>query len=50
MIADTIRLLKENEHYGAGDAVEFAKGSDKMPTTLKEGFKKIKRKWRSRRK
>ena len=50
MITDVIDLLRRYEHLGAGDDVEFAKGSNLYADTVKKGLKKAKRKWQSRNK
>ena len=50
MISEIINILQSHKFYGVSESVDFAKGSDEMPTTLKKGFKKIKRKWQSKRK
>ena len=38
-----IRLLNLDNFYGQGETIEIAKGKYKLPTTLKEGIKQIKR-------
>ena len=45
-----LKLLNIDEFYGIDEAIEIAKGKNKMPETFKEGFKQIKRKikWEKR--
>ena len=38
-----IKLLNLDDFYGADETIEVAKGKYKLPTTLKEGIKQIKR-------
>tara|TARA_R110000772_G_scaffold179935_1_gene291244 strand:- start:235 stop:372 length:138 start_codon:yes stop_codon:yes gene_type:complete len=38
-----IKLLNLDNFYGEGETIEIAKGKYKLPTTLKEGIKQIKR-------
>jgi hypothetical protein len=38
-----IKLLNLDDFYGEDKTIEIAKGKYKLPTTLKEGFKQIKR-------
>ena len=42
-----IKLLNIDEFYGISETVEIAKGKYKLPLTVKEGFKQLKRqrKW-----
>ena len=42
-----LKLLNIDEFYGLSKTIEIAKGKNKMPETIKEGFKQIKRhtKW-----
>lgn len=50
MITDIIEVLRKDEYYGGGDAIEFAKGSNEYITSF-SGFKnKVVRKWQSQRK
>ena len=39
-----IKLLNIDNFYGISEEIEIAKGKYKLPTTLKEGLKQIKRK------
>ena len=48
MIAETIRLLQNNEFYGVSENVEIAKGKYEKIYTLKDAFKKINRIWLSK--
>lgn len=48
MITEIIDQLMRADYYGGDEAIEFAKGGNKIPESWKEGFRKIKRKWRSR--
>lgn len=38
-----IKLLNLDNFYGHTENIEIAKGKYKLPTTLKEGYKQIKR-------
>ena len=38
-----IKLLNIDNFYGESENIEIAKGKYKLPTTLKEGLKQIKR-------
>lgn len=38
-----IKLLNIDNFYGETENIEIAKGKYKLPTTLKEGYKQIKR-------
>ena len=38
-----LKLLNVDEFYGESESIEIAKGKNKLPETLKEGFKQIKR-------
>jgi hypothetical protein len=38
-----IKLLNLDNFYGQTENIEIAKGKYKLPTTLKEGIKQIKR-------
>ena len=38
-----IKLLNIDNFYGKSETIEIAKGKNKLPETLKEGFKQIKR-------
>tara|TARA_R100000541_G_scaffold4689_4_gene12104 strand:+ start:2515 stop:2667 length:153 start_codon:yes stop_codon:yes gene_type:complete len=42
-----IKLLNLDDFYGLNETIEIAKGKNKLPETLKEGFKQVKRqiKW-----
>ena len=42
-----IKLLNIDNFFGLDETIEIAKGKNKLPETLKEGFKQIKRitKW-----
>jgi|TARA_R110002167_G_scaffold168551_1_gene366331 hypothetical protein len=42
-----IKLLNIDNFYGLDETIEISKGKNKLPETLKEGFKQIKRhmKW-----
>ena len=43
MIDDIIQLLNDNDHYGATENIEIAKGLYKLPQTIKEKREQIKR-------
>lgn len=51
-IAFTLKLLREHEYEGFSYYIEVAKGKNKIPETIKEGIKQIKReyKWQTRKK
>jgi len=38
-------ILRADNFYNESETIEIAKGKNKMPETLKEGFKQLKRKW-----
>jgi hypothetical protein len=38
-----IKLLQIDDFYGVSENIEIAKGKYKLPQTLKEGYKQIKR-------
>ena len=44
-----LQLLNMDNFYGIDDTIEIAKGKNKLPETLKEGFNQIKRhtKWQN---
>lgn len=48
MIKHILDLLMIRDHYNQSELIEFAKGTQEIPTTWKKGFKQIKRqiKWR----
>ncbi len=48
MIKPILDLLMQGNHENQSELIEFAKGSQEIPTTWKKGFKQIKRivKWR----
>ena len=50
MIKHILDLLALDEFYGQSEFIEIAKGKYQRPTTLKQGFNKIKReiKWLKR--
>jgi len=50
MIKHILDLLALDEFYGQSELIEIAKGKYQRPTTLKQGFKQIKReiKWLKR--
>ena len=39
-----IKLLNIDEFYGVSKTIDIAKGKNKLPQSLKEGFEQIKRK------
>tara|TARA_R110000744_G_scaffold46212_5_gene102353 strand:+ start:162 stop:302 length:141 start_codon:yes stop_codon:yes gene_type:complete len=39
-----IKLLNIDNFYGIDEVIEIAKGKNKIPETIKEGFQQIKRK------
>ncbi len=39
-----LKLLNIDEFYGVSKTIEIAKGKNKLPQSLKEGFEQIKRK------
>jgi len=38
-------ILRADNFYNVSETIEIAKGKNKMPETLKEGFKQLKRQW-----
>jgi len=48
MIKEIIELLEVDSFYGKSKNIDIAKGINKVPMTLKEGFEQLKRKkaWR----
>ena len=38
-----LKLLNVDEFYGIDKTIEIAKGKNKLPESLKEGYKQIKR-------
>ena len=44
-----LKLLNIDNFYGVSENIEIAKGKYKMPETLKEGFKHVKRGWYEKR-
>lgn len=48
MIKQVIQLLQMDDWLNSGEYTEIAKGKYKLPITLKEATKKIKREWQSR--
>ena len=42
-----LKLLNIDDFYGVSKTIEVAKGKNKLPETIKEGFKQVKReiKW-----
>ena len=43
-----LKLLNVDKFYGKDEFIEIAKGKNKLPETLKEGYQQIKRKIRWR--
>ena len=41
-----LKLLNVDEFYGIDETIEIAKGKNKLPESLKEGYKQIKRNMR----
>ena len=39
-----LKLLNIDEFYGVSKTIDIAKGKNKLPQSLKEGFEQIKRK------
>lgn len=48
MIKTIIGLLQQDEFYINDPDIDFAKGAQKMPRTINDSYKIIKRKWRSK--
>tara|TARA_E500000318_G_scaffold38741_1_gene37338 strand:+ start:212 stop:358 length:147 start_codon:yes stop_codon:yes gene_type:complete len=46
MIRTIIGLLQQDDFYLKDPDIDFAKGVQKMPRTIKDGYKIIKRKWK----
>lgn len=49
MIGIILDILAIDDFYGISKEIDIAKGINKTPLTLKEGYKKAKRKWSQRR-
>lgn len=47
MITDIIRALQSDDFFGAGEAVEIAKGKNEHTTSFKVLKRKVKRVWLS---
>lgn len=44
-----LKLLRLDDWYGCGDAVDIAKGKNKLPESIKEGINQLKRqKWQTK--
>ena len=45
-----LKLLNIDNFYGLDETIEIAKGKNKLPETIKEGLKQVKRqiKWQSK--
>ena len=48
MITEIIKILQDDNFYGAGEYTEIAKGKREMVTSWKGIKRKIKRQWRLR--
>ena len=48
MIAEIIKSLQNNNHFGAGNYTEIAKGKYEIALTWSDAKRKIKRLWLSR--
>lgn len=50
MINEITDLLKIDPYYGVSENIEIAKGYNKIPLSIKEGYEQFKRKreWRKR--
>ena len=44
-----LKLLNIDNFYGESEVIEIAKGKYKMPESLREGVKQIKRSWNEER-
>ena len=44
-----LKLLEIDNFYGISEDIEVAKGKYKLPLTIKEGYKQIKRGWYEKR-
>ena len=49
MIHIILDILAMDEFYGVSETIDIAKGKNKLPLTIKDGYKKAKRKWSQRR-
>lgn len=43
MIKQVLEILNQDPFYNCSEAIDIAKGKNKIPTTLKEGWEVIKR-------
>ena len=43
MLENIFKLLKANDYYGDSELIDLAKGSRKIPQSLKEAYKQFKR-------
>ena len=48
MISEIVKILQEQDYYGAGECTEIAKGKHQLVTNWKDVKRKIKRQWRLR--
>jgi hypothetical protein len=48
MINNIIDLLNTNDFYGKSETIDIAKGKYAIPYTWKQGWKSIKRIWKSK--
>jgi len=44
-----LKLLSLDDFYGVSEEVEIAKGKYKLPLTIKEAYKQLKRTWNEKR-
>lgn len=51
MIKNILDLLSLDNYYGVSETIDIAKGKHKIPSTIKEGVKQIKRElaWKRKR-
>lgn len=48
-MSQIVYLLGLDEYIGCGECIDIAKGKDKIPMSISEGYKQIQRKrWRKR--
>jgi hypothetical protein len=48
MIGEIIKILQQDNYYGAGEFTEIAKGKHQMVTNWKDIKRKVKRQYKSR--
>ena len=47
-LENILTALRSGSHYGVSKEIDIAKGVNKFPMTINDGFKILYRKWQSR--